>query len=297
MRLVLLFLLLFPGPAIAQDDLRPRPRPEAERCSPDGSLCIRRTNYVADTCAAVEEAATRAGIDVGFFARLIWRESLFDASAISPKGAQGIAQFIPDTARRRGLSDPFNPAEALLVSATYLADLARDFGNEGLAAAAYNSGEARTADFVGPTRRTLPFETRAYVRAITGHSAADWRDAPPEAPDYALAADKPFAEACAAQVRTPRSFRRAAPPPPPAGLIVAAGRRRATVEAFADRVKRENAAVLAGYEVSIVEGRMAGFGRGGRLTAFVGTASLAEAQSLCRRLQRNGAFCQVRDNR
>ena len=64
-------------------------------------------------------------------------------AAVSPKGAQGIAQFMPGTAADRGLDDPFEPKSAIVHSASLLADLRTEFGNVGLAAAAYNAGAER----------------------------------------------------------------------------------------------------------------------------------------------------------
>ena len=62
---------------------------------------------------------------------------------VTQPGAQGIAQFMPGTARRRGLDDPFDAKKALAASAAYLAELRTSFGNLGLAAAAYNAGEGK----------------------------------------------------------------------------------------------------------------------------------------------------------
>src|SRR5579872_5031403 len=62
-----------------------------------------------DICRAVEEDAAENGLPVEFFARVIWQESRFNALAVSSKGAQGIAQFMPRTADWHGLTDPFNP--------------------------------------------------------------------------------------------------------------------------------------------------------------------------------------------
>ena len=56
-----------------------------------------------DICRAIEEDAAANGLPVEFFARVIWQESRFNAQAVSPKGAQGIAQFMPQTADWRGL--------------------------------------------------------------------------------------------------------------------------------------------------------------------------------------------------
>jgi hypothetical protein len=129
-------------------------------------------------CELIDEAAAAHALPVRFFTRLIWKESRFRAGAVSPKGAQGIAQFMPATAARRSLADPFDPAAAIPASAHYLKDLARRFGNLGLAAAAYNAGEARVGDWIAGSRR-LPAETLDYVMFVTGRPAADWK--PPEA--------------------------------------------------------------------------------------------------------------------
>ena len=89
-----------------------------------------------DVCRTLEEAAAENGLPVEFFARVIWQESRFNAQAVSPKGASGIAQFMPQTAGWHGLADPFDPIEALRHSAAYLRELRERFGNLGLAAAA-----------------------------------------------------------------------------------------------------------------------------------------------------------------
>jgi len=62
---------------------------------------------VDDICRALEQSAAESGLPVEFFARVIWQESRFDAQAVSPKGAAGIAQFMPATASWHGLVDPF----------------------------------------------------------------------------------------------------------------------------------------------------------------------------------------------
>ena len=124
-------------------------------------------------CEVLATAATANDLPVDFFTRLIWQESRFKPDAISPKGAQGIAQFMPMTARSRGLGDPFNPREAIAKSGQLLRELRREFGNLGLAAAAYNAGPGRVHDWLG-SQRPLPQETRAYVRLVTGRSVEQW---------------------------------------------------------------------------------------------------------------------------
>ena len=94
-------------------------------------------------CQTIDQGAATYSLPVDFFTRLIWRESRLQPDAVSPAGAEGIAQFMPGTAALRGLADPFDTATAIDASAHYLADLTAEFGNLGLAAAAYNAG--RTA--------------------------------------------------------------------------------------------------------------------------------------------------------
>ena len=274
--------------------LRPVARGEGgeRRCAPGGEVCIAETTYAADICRVIEEAARREGLDAGFFARLLWRESLFDASAVSPAGAQGIAQFMPGTAALRGLSDPFNPAEAILASADYLRELERRFGSLGLAAVAYNAGEARAAEFLSGDD-FLPGETRAYVSAITGHPAEAWRDGPKPRPDLSLDAGQPFAEACLerAQGRGVQSLEPEAPPLKPWAVILAAHGTRDAAERQAGRL----GGLIVGERVDLVRMRVPGAG-GSRHVAQVGRDSRGEAEALCDRLKASGAVCMVLKN-
>src|SRR6185369_6905822 len=109
-------------------------------------------------------------------------ESGFNPLAISPKGARGIWQLMPDTARRYGLlvalgdDQRTHPERATRAAARYLQDLYRTFGDWELALAAYNAGEGRVQraielagarDFNELARRKLlPLETRNYVPAV-----------------------------------------------------------------------------------------------------------------------------------
>jgi len=124
-------------------------------------------------CRLIEDAAKRADLPVGFFTRLIWRESSFRLTAVSRAGAQGVAQFMPGTAAERGLADPFDPEQAIPASAAFLKELERRFGNRGLAAAAYNGGPGRVAGWLAG-RDELRAETIAYVQFVTGLSAEEW---------------------------------------------------------------------------------------------------------------------------
>jgi hypothetical protein len=128
-------------------------------------------------CEALATAATTNGLPVDFFNRLIWQESRFKSDAISPKGARGIAQFMPETARVSGLENPFDPLEAIAKSGQLLRGLRDELGNLGLAAAAYNAGSGRVRDWLA-RRRPLPQETLAYVRVVTGRSVEEWTGGP-----------------------------------------------------------------------------------------------------------------------
>jgi hypothetical protein len=133
-----------------------------------------------EICRTIEAAAGENELPADFFFRLIWQESRFNTRAVSRAGARGIAQFMPKTAIWRGLADPFEVAEALREAASYLRELRKQFGNLGLAAAAYNGGSGRVQNWLNG-RGGLPSETRAYVRIVTGHTAEEW--ASPEPPE------------------------------------------------------------------------------------------------------------------
>lgn len=124
-------------------------------------------------CRLIEGAARTQQVPHDLLTRLIWQESSFRPRVVSPAGAQGIAQFMPGTARERGLADPFDPEQAIPKAAEFIAHLAEQFGNLGLAAAAYNGGPARVTAWLAG-RGELPAETRNYVISVTGRSAEEW---------------------------------------------------------------------------------------------------------------------------
>jgi Transglycosylase SLT domain len=148
----------------------------------------------ADTiCATLDRSAGQNGLPLDFFTRLIWQESRFNPFSVSHAGAQGIAQFMPGTARLVGLINPFDPIQALPKSAALLRELRAQFGNLGLAAAAYNAGPKRIEDWLA-NRKPLPQETKAYVRIITGRSAQEWTSPEAGTFDAAPAAPAPCAQ-------------------------------------------------------------------------------------------------------
>ncbi len=151
------------------------------------------TAKAQDICRTVEQAAAENQLPVNFFARVIWQESRFDARAVSRKGAQGIAQFMPKTAVFRGLANPFDPISSLENAARYLGDLRNRFGNLGLAAAGYNAGPGRVREWLDG-KGALPRETRDYVAIITGRTAEEWASpSPPRAAEATIPQDFPCA--------------------------------------------------------------------------------------------------------
>src|SRR5690242_12646263 len=168
-----LFVLVLTAPGLIAQ--------EAAETSGRGSIANKdeTPRYVQQSvCLLLESAARANALPVEFFVRLIWRESRFRPGAIGPstrsgRRAVGIAQFMPATAAERNLLDPFNPIEALPKAAEFLKELRDQFGNLGLAAAAYNAGPGRVQAWMAGAA-SLPAQTRAYVEAVTGNSVDQW---------------------------------------------------------------------------------------------------------------------------
>ncbi|WP_244444632.1 lytic transglycosylase domain-containing protein [Nitratireductor basaltis] len=245
-------------------------------------------------CQLLEEHADANGISPHFFARLIWKESLFRPDAVSHKGAQGIAQFIPSTARLRGLKNAFDIEQAIPASASYLADLKRQFGNSALAAAAYNSGENRVARWI-LRGGNLPAETEDYVYSIFGKPAESFRklegsvDIPPLKPDL------PFQKACmlmpvssgALHVQAPRK---------PWGVQVAGHFNRGVALRLWEQTRRKLPANLRNISPNVDRVKST---RGSKRIYAVrlGADSRAEAERMCTRMRQSGGACIVVRNR
>lgn len=286
-------------PAVDAIHGRPAPRMSEDlRCTDDGRDCVARQSYAADVCKLIERTASENRLDPSFLARLLWKESRFEPSAVSPAGALGIAQFMPGTADLYWLDDPFNPAQAIRKAAWYLGQLRDRFGNIGLAAVAYNGGENRAARFIAQST-TLPYETVDYVESITGFSAHRWRDNPPPKADLrlALAPDQPFRPACErmAGERSLREFT-TQPPAMPWGVIVASHPSQAGAAQQVARLNRTLRPILDdGARVGYVRKRMNGMPRA-VFTAQVGYNTRIEAARFCTRFQRLGGRCIVLKN-
>jgi hypothetical protein len=251
-------------------------------------------------CELIEGAARTHRIPVDFFTRLIWQESSFRAGALSPKGAQGIAQFMPGTAALRGLADPFDAHQAIPASADYLSDLSARFGNLGLAAAAYNAGEQRVEDWLAG-RGGLPLETRDYVIRITGRPAEEWTVFDPNTYPRGILPGPKVERDClelAAILAKPgagselvESVKQA--PWAPWGVQVAGNfsldRAMASYSALQDR----HPEILGGKAAMVVRAVNRSRGRAALFQIRAPAASRDEATDLCRRLKAAGGACVV----
>lgn len=246
-------------------------------------------------CQLISDSAAKYGLPRDFFTRLIWKESRFDVRAISPAGAQGVAQFMPGTARERGLKDPWDPRQAIPASAHFLADLKAQFGNFGLAAGAYNGGPDRIARWLRSGGR-LPTETVNYVYSITFRPIEWFRTKGREVEPRPLVKGKTFTQACRdlpiiatrAGIVAKGKVRRA-----PWGVQVAAGiSRRAAMRAFR-RARARLRSVIGGRGAIIVRSRK---GAIRHYSARVGAGSRAAARKLCGRIRAAGGNCVVRRN-
>ncbi len=289
---VILFLCLMARPVWAE--------PPREACSTGkwGHVhCIRMQHFVYDTCNAIDVFTRRHGLNRDFFARLIWQESRFDPNALSHANARGIAQFIPSTAKLRGLKDPYNPADALEHSAQYLAEMVQRYGNEGMAAIGYNGGERRAEGFL--EGGGLARETVNYVPIITGLTAEDWRDNPPKDHDMRLSKDKPFLHACyeMAQKRRLTPLARPEPSVKPWGVQLAFGKSRKEARAAYTRKSAACRSAIGRDKPDFINVKHRASGQKGYVMARIGRNTRKAADRLCRDLRRAGCICAVYANK
>jgi len=134
--------------------------------SPDGEGAPELQSFVpADLEPVIATAAQRWNVSGVLLAAQLYAESNFNPFATSGAGAQGIAQFMPGTARDYGLANPFDPASAIDAQAHLMRDLLRQFASVPLALAAYNAGAGRVS--ACGCIPAIP-ETQAYVARILG---------------------------------------------------------------------------------------------------------------------------------
>lgn len=256
-----------------------------------------RKAFATSVCAAIDKASTKHNLDRVFFTRLLWKESLFDPNAVSPKGAQGLAQFMPETAERRKLADPFDPLAAVDASASFLADLKKDFGNLGLAAGAYNAGEGRIERWLAGSS-SLPDETEDYVAYITGKIADEWKDKAANHAMPALGKSGDFTSQCIAlasrQVNPSSGVSRGKSQP--WGAMLAADFNEGRALGMFKRLKLRFPQVLDGAQPFVLRKR--NLSRGTRKMAFVmvGAKTREGAQEICAKYTAAGLPCVVRKN-
>ena len=154
---------LLDGRLAKQYDFSERLKPKTE-VEEDGPLPAFRGNYKGEFLEVAKEVARRHNVPEDLFLRLVQQESGWNPSAVSVKGATGLAQLMPDTARFLGV-DMNDPAENLEGGARYLRMMYDRFGSWRLALAAYNAGPLAVEEHGG----IPPYdETQNYVKAILG---------------------------------------------------------------------------------------------------------------------------------
>ncbi len=266
-----------------------------------GALPAGSRPFVEIVCPVMQQQAEARGLPPMPFVRLIWRESRFDPNAVSYKGAQGIAQFMPATAARRGLEDPFEPISAIEHSASLLADLKQEFGNFGLAAAAYNAGEERVSGWMAG-KRTLPGETRRYVRFVTGRAAEDWTVDGTELPKALKTQGADVLDSC--RRLAPLVVRAVYESEPltasgawrPWGAQISTAFSKTKALAQFSRVKRRHGGALPQAEPFVLPKRHLSRGRRPLYMVQIGASSRKEAAEICGALRRDGGACIVKKN-
>jgi hypothetical protein len=302
--------LLLLAPALAEDASGPVVHPSVDEPAtpPDKPAETARESDTRESiCLIIEAAARDANLPLEFFARVIWQESRFQADAVGPvtrsgERAQGIAQFMPGTASERGLLDPFNPVQALPKSAEFLNELRNQFGNLGLAAAAYNAGPRRVQEWLAGTGG-MPEQTRNYVVAITGSTVEDWAatgrggktppNVPPtscrdlmallkRAPNPFVAGLEQHVELAAAKIW---------------GVQLAAGFDRNKALAMYSRAVTRLSAVIGDRDPSLLGSVMRSRGTRTFYQVRIGADTRGEADDLCNRIRKAGGACFVLKNR
>jgi hypothetical protein len=266
----------------------------------------RETDTREAMCLMIESAARAQDLPLEFFARVIWQESRFQSDAIGPmtrrgQRAQGIAQFMPGTAMERRLLDPFDPVQALPKSAEFLSELRGQFGNLGLAAAAYNAGPRRVQEWLAGTGY-MPAETRNYVFTITGTSVDDWATAgkngktPDRAPTTSCRelmallrrAPNPFVTELEQHVKLGADR--------PWGVQLAAGfNRDRALSMYARAMKRLNS-VIGDQDPSLLGTIWRSRGIRTFYQVRIGADTRVAADDLCNRIRRAGGACFVLRN-
>ncbi len=292
-RLILLALAVWGTHANAQTLVQ---TPPAEKPAPPAHPPPASPPTADDICHAIEQDAAENNLPVEFFARVIWQESRFNAQAVSKKGAQGIAQFMPATADYRGLVDPFDPIEALRHSASYLGELRTRFGNLGLAAAAYNAGPGRVAAFLAD-KRPLPSQTRNYVAIVTGWTADDWASAvPPQTAETTIPQGVPCTRLANLILAPKQEAQRIAGYVPRWGAQLTANWSESKAWAIYRMIAKQYAALIGDREPIVILGRGIGLGSAVRYNIRIADDDRNYLERFCNKLIAAGGACVVLRN-
>jgi hypothetical protein len=252
-------------------------------------------------CRIIDVAAAIHAVPPPFLTRLIFQESSFRSGVVSPAGAQGVAQFMPGTARERGLADPFDPEQAVPKAAHFLAELKARFGQWGLAAAAYNGGPNRVANWLAG-RGGLFYETENYVLAITGGTAESWAEdarAAAEGKPVAARASTPSGDtaSCLATVAAIRAGRGpmsvAQAPFAPWGVQLAANFSKARALSAFQRAASRQRAIIGELSPLVIGTRLRSRGTRAFYRVRLPAPTRAAANALCQRIQANRGACVV----
>ncbi|WP_027581218.1 lytic transglycosylase domain-containing protein [Bradyrhizobium sp. Ai1a-2] len=303
-----LAILLWLASAAAEEPDSRVVHPSVEELAqpPEKSETARESEAREAMCLMIESAARANDLPLEFFARVIWQESRFQPDAVGPmtrngQRAQGIAQFMPGTANERGLLDPFNPVQALPKSAEFLSELRSQFGNLGLAAAAYNAGPRRVQDWLAGSGY-MPQETRNYVYAITGSSVDEWAAASRNGKVPARSQTSSCRELMALLKRAPNPFVAGLEQHVTLaaakvwGVQLAAGFNREKALAMYARAMKSLTSVIGEHDPTLFAARLRTRGTATFYQARIGADTRPEADNLCNRIRKAGGACFVLRN-
>jgi hypothetical protein len=266
----------------------------------------RETDTREAMCLMIESAARANDLPLEFFARVIWQESRFQSDAVGPvtrggQRAEGIAQFMPGTANERRLLDPFDPVQALPKSAEFLNELRSQFGNLGLAAAAYNAGPRRVQEWLAGTG-PMPLETRNYVVAITGTTVDDWATSGKNGKTPDPAPSTSCRGLMALLKRAPNSFITELEQHVKLGadrlwgVQLAAGFNRDRALSLYARAMKRLSAVIGDQDPSLLGSLFRSRGTRTFYQVRIGADTRPAADDLCNRIRRAGGACLVLRN-
>jgi hypothetical protein len=203
---------------------------------------------------------------------------------------------MPRTADWHGLADPFDPIEALHHSAAYLRELREQFGNLGLAAAAYNAGPGRVRAWLA-SHRPLPGETRNYVAMVTGWTADEWASpSPPQKAETTIPQGVPCTRLANLILAPRQEAQRIATYVPRWGVQLAAHLSESKAWAlYRERLKRF-ASLIGDREPIVLHKQIPGMGRAKRYIITIASDDRAPLDKLCQQLIALDATCDVLRN-